>query len=108
MKKSTDCILCSILRKNFDSRSFFDANLDLATPGLIQKASSYADSVQSADGVDYENCAQQIFTGLNLGQTETLDTGTTIFAIDMFCKSTLGLSEQTKDQIVNCLSVVLD
>ena len=28
-----------------DSSSFFDANLELATPGLIHQASSYADSV---------------------------------------------------------------
>ena len=57
-----------------DSSSFFDANLDLATPDSIQKTSSYAESVESADGVHYESCAQQIFSGLNLGQTETLDT----------------------------------
>ena len=28
-----------------DSSSFFDANLELATPELIQKTSSYAESV---------------------------------------------------------------
>ena len=57
-----------------DSSNFFDANLELATPELLQKTSSYAESVQSADGVDYENCAQQIFTGLNMDHAETLDT----------------------------------